>query len=157
MRRSNHNTTPWEEHQGMSPLLTITELGPRTHWIFAWWQMTNDKTIMVKCLAQGHKCRDQERNLHSDNHNFSWSCLSRKIAEHNQFTLTRIRLPAKVPNQVFNFWLVTCSNLLSKNLLSIFFCLSSSLKLGPELKTGPLGHNILKVSQNYIFVYFQVI
>ncbi len=57
-----------------------------------------------------------------------------KFAKHNRMLLTKIRLPAKLPCHVYNLWLVSCSFLLSRKLLSIIFCLSSSMKLGPGLK-----------------------
>ncbi len=50
----------------------------------------------------------------------------KKPAKHNKMILTRIRSPAKLP------WLVSCSFLLSRKMLSNIFCLSSSMKLGPE-------------------------
>ncbi len=49
--------------------------------------------------------------------------------------LTRIRLPAKLPCHVYNLWLVSCPFLLSRQLLSNIFCLSSSMKFGPEGET----------------------
>ncbi len=45
--------------------------------------------------------------------------------------LTRIRQPAKLPCHMYTFRLVSCSFLLSRQLLSNTFCLSSSMKLDP--------------------------
>ncbi len=45
---------------------------------------------------------------------------------HNKMMLTRIGLPAKLPCQVYNLWLVPCSFLLSRKMFSNIFCLSSS-------------------------------
>ena len=50
--------------------------------------------------------------------------------KHNKITLTRIKLPAKLTCHKYNFWLVSCSFLLSRQLLSNNFCSSSSIKFG---------------------------
>ena len=45
---------------------------------------------------------------------------AQKWAMHTQIMLNRIRLPAKLPCHVYNLWLVSCSFLLSRQVLSIF-------------------------------------
>ncbi len=70
--------------------------------------------------------------------------------------LTRIRLPAKLP------WLVSCSFLLSRKMLSNIFCLSSSMQLGPEFDLS-LGldicvltclHSLSKTLEHYHFMFW---
>ena len=59
-----------QKHRGKPLLLTITGTGffyvhYTTHGTYSFTSYPKDEAIMVKCLAQGHKCRYRESNPHS--------------------------------------------------------------------------------------------
>ena len=56
--------------------------------------------------------------------------------------LTRTGLPAKIPCHTYTLWLVSCSFLLSRQLLSNIVCLCSSMKLGRVVDVIPLYLNL---------------
>ncbi len=56
---------------------------------------------------------------------------AQKVAKHSTIMLTRIRLPTKLPYHTCFLWLVSCSYLPSRQLLSNTFCWSGSMKLSP--------------------------
>ena len=76
-----------------------------------------------------------------------------KHKKHNKSMLTRIRLPAKLRCHVHNMWLVSCSLLLSRTLLSNIFCLSNSTKLGPAvLRTTEVGLINFKITSTMMLL-----
>ena len=101
-----------------------------------------NKTIiyLINVLQQqkgtDHPLNDQIQAPLMKRARFHTAASAQKVAKHNtnmrnKIMLSRIRLPAlKLPCHRCNLLLVSCSLLLSRQLLSNVFCLSSSMKLG---------------------------
>ena len=58
---------------------------------------------------------------------FHTAVKTQKLAQHNKTTLIRIRLPAKLPYRLYNLWLVSCSFLLSRKIVSNKLCFNKHL------------------------------